>query len=274
MRLAVLLLALLLTATGAQAQRRPTLPDLAYGAHERHRLDVYLPARTAGPAPVIVMMHGGAWVLGDKRNRNVWRAKARHWVPRGYAFVSVNTRLLPDAQPLDQARDLARALAFVQARAAGWGADPERIVLMGHSAGAHTAALLAADPRLGSEAGLKPWRGTVALDTAVLDVADLMRSDPAWFHFNAFGRDPNGWDDASPMARMGGRPGPILAVCSLQRPGVCERARRFAGAATARGGAAQVLPVDLSHEEINADLGLRNGYTAAVDAWLRGLGLP
>jgi len=105
-----------------------------YGPDPLHKLDVYLPNKP-DKAPVIVMLHGGAWQSGDKRGRNIWHAKVAHWVPNGYIFISVNTRLRPIADPLEQTQDLAQAMAFVQSEVEKWGGDPDRIFLMGHSSG-------------------------------------------------------------------------------------------------------------------------------------------
>ena len=138
-RLLMLSLALVCAAGVAYTQ---VFQEYAYGAHPKHRLDVHAP-RGAEGAPVIVMLHGGTWSKGNKRVPNVWLAKSRHYKSKGYVFVSVNTRLVPDADPLQQTRDLGRALAYVQANGQDWGGDPDRIVLMGHSSGAHVASLLA-----------------------------------------------------------------------------------------------------------------------------------
>jgi arylformamidase len=77
---------------------------------------------------------------------------------QGYVLVSTNYRLLPAARPLEQAGDVARALALVQKQAPQWGADPKRLVLMGHSAGAHLAMLLHASPDMAAKAGAQRWR--------------------------------------------------------------------------------------------------------------------
>src|SRR5690606_14961732 len=91
------------------------------------------------------------------------------------ALVSVDYRLVPDVTPLQQARDVARALASAQRAARAWGLDPSRFALVGHSAGAHLVAVLAAAPELlEAEGALRP-RAAVLLDSAAYDVESLMR---------------------------------------------------------------------------------------------------
>src|SRR5215510_763085 len=97
--------------------------NVAYGADLEQRFDVYLPAHP-DHAPILFMVHGGGWRRGDKDNPGVIENKVAHWVPQGVIFVSVNYRMLPEADPLTQADDVALALAKVQDLAAGWGGDP------------------------------------------------------------------------------------------------------------------------------------------------------
>ncbi len=247
--------------------------DIAYGQDPAQRLDVYAPA-AAAKAPVIVMMHGGAWALGSKTAHSVVDAKVAHWLPRGYVFVSVETRLLPAANPVEQARDLAAAVAYVQKHAAEWGGDGARVVLMGHSAGAHLAALLAADPSLGAKSGLRAVLGTVALDSAAYDVSQIMNARHLGLYDRAFGSDPAFWSAASPTQQVRGKPAPALLVCSSRRRDSCDQADGFAATLKRAGGRATVLPQNLSHMDINAQLGKDGAYTAAVDKFLASLGLP
>ncbi|MBY6152480.1 alpha/beta hydrolase [Vannielia litorea] len=262
-----------LAATSALPARATTLRrDQAYGPHALQRYDVYMPDG-ATAAPLVVFLHGGGWAFGDKANDNVWKAKSAHWNGRGIGFVSVNTRLLPEADPMQQAADLARALAHVQQNARGWGAEPARIALMGHSAGAHLAALLGADPGLARRWGAGPWRATVALDSAVYDTERYMARKPSRIHRRAFGTSRAFWQDASPMARLGPGATPFLLVASSKRRASLSAARNFARVAKARKVEAEVYEIDYSHAAINSALGLPGAYTDTVDAFLARQGL-
>lgn len=253
------------------------LRDVAYGSDPRQRMDVYLPPSTRpGPpareaadgAPVIFMVHGGGWRHGDKGSGAVVNHKVARWVARGFVFISVNNRLLPDADPLEQARDVARALATAQRQAASWGAEPTRFILMGHSAGAHLVALLNAAPSLAAPAGASAWLGTVALDSAALDVAPIMQTRHYRLYDPAFGTDPAYWRAVSPLQQLEATARPVLLVCSSRRADSCAQADGFAARAATRGVRAQVLRQDLSHGDINQTLGQPGPYTQAVEAFM------
>lgn len=254
------------------------LADLPYGAAAKQRIDVYLPpadAVPAGGAPILVMVHGGAWAFGDKTSRGVVGEKLAHWVVHGWIFVSVNNRLLPEADPRSQAEDVARALALVQAEAASWGGDGRRLVLMGHSAGAHLVALLSASPALAAQSGARRWAGTVVLDGAALDVAMLMRDRHPRFYDRVFGADPAAWRAASPADQLTSDAVPMLVVCSaLRLDDSCGQAERFVARASAAGVGASVHKQALPHNRIDLDLGQPGAYTDAVDAFIAGVLAP
>lgn len=244
--------------------------DVTYGSDERQRFDVYSPAQTQG-APVIFMVHGGAWRIGDKAARAVVENKVARWVPRGFIVVSVNYRMLPKAAPIEQARDVARALAAAQGKVASWGGDRSKFILMGHSAGAHLVALLAASPSISAGLGATQWLGTVVLDSAALDIVQIMETKHARFYDRAFGRDPAYWRSASPFHALT-KPGqPILMVCSTRRADSCPQATRFVAQAASFDMQASVLEQNLSHKDVNQRLGEEQNYTEAVESFLHTL---
>lgn len=258
-------------ATAAAASALPggarLLSNVPYGPAARQRMDVYLPAQP-DHAPVLVMVHGGAWMVGSKASPNVVDNKIAHWLPRGFILVSIDYRLWPEADPMEQASDVAAALAAVQSRARAWGGDPDRSILMGHSAGAHLVALLGAAPALAREAGAAPWRATIALDSAALNLPVLMRLPHLPFYDKVFGSDPAYWASVSPMQRLTPDAPPILLVCSSQRRLSCLQSRNFADHARNSGVSATLLEQDLTHAQVNAELGLPGAYTDAVDDFI------
>lgn len=244
--------------------------NVHYGSDIRQRFDVYAPADAKG-APVIFMVHGGGWAYGDKSARGVTENKVKRWVPRGFLVISTNYRMIPKADPLEQARDVARAIAVAQQRAASWGGDPAKFILMGHSAGAHLVALLNASPAIAGDLPLTPWLGVVSIESGALDVVEIMNAPHARLFDRAFGRDSAYWRTVSPMHALERASAPILVVCSIRRPASCARSDRFAAKATALGSRASVLREDLSHAEADARLGVDPGYTDAVESFMRTL---
>ena len=239
--------------------------DIPYGRRPAHRLDIHR-LRGVQQAPVLVLVHGGAWAMGDKANPGFIDAKAAHYAGRGWVVVSVNYRLLPWGGPREQAEDVARALSAVQQHVARWGGDGACVCLLGHSTGAHLGALVLADGELSR--GLAPLQGAVLLDSAALDVVEIMRGPHLPLHERAFGDDPAVWQALSPWHRLQSRLPPLLLVSSAQRPASVVQAARFAERARALGGTAEQFEVDLGHAEINRTLGLPGALTDAVDAFL------
>lgn len=265
--------------SGEQAQEPVDLPpgviterDVAYGSEPGQRLDVYRRAGSGG-SPIILYVHGGGWRRGDKAMPQMIHNKMPHWVAKGFVFLSINYRMLPAANPVQQAEDVGRALAFAQNKAGNWGGDATRVILVGHSAGAHLVSLVTADAELCLAQGVRPWLATIGLDSAALDMEAVMTRPHYPFYDPVFGSDAHFWRQASPMHRLNDKPAaPMLLVCSSRRDDSCVSAREFAAKAVAFGGSVTVLPVDLNHTQINDQLGLRGAYTEAVDGFLRSFG--
>src|SRR3954462_11457263 len=170
-----LLIATLVTAPALAAEGGRVQKDIAYSeaGGDRTRLDVYAPADGNGH-PVVIWIHGGAWQDGDKAHV---QAKPGAFNERGYNLVSLNYRFHPAVTFKEQAGDIARAIRWVHDHAGDYGGDPTRVFLMGHSAGAHLAALVGTDGRYLEEAGLKlsDLSGVVLLDGAGYDIPRQVR---------------------------------------------------------------------------------------------------
>lgn len=255
----------------------PDRKDIAYGSKPRERLDVFLPPPHSTPAPIIVMVHGGGWCVGDKALKGVTKNKTEHYVPKGFVFISVNYPMVPDgAQVPAQAESVARALAYVQQHAHDWGGDERRIVTMGHSAGAHLVSLVNADAGLRAKMDVKPVLGVVALDSGATNVVTQIHGLSApkikERYMEAFGRDEATWIKESPYHLIDRSASPWLGVCSSRRKdNPCGQANELADKARSLGLKAQVLPQDKKHGEINAELGLPGAYTDAVDEFIASL---
>lgn len=242
------------------------IKDTAYGTDPLQRLDVYIPPQ-ARNAPIIVMVHGGGWFRGDKAMKGVVQNKAAYWLAKGYIFISTNYRFIPQTDPVMQAQDIYTAVRLIKGRAKSWGGNPDKLILMGHSAGAHLVALLSVNPQPMN--GKLPWQGTVVLDSGSLNVPQTMNlPHPALFD-NAFGENSAFWVKASPYHQMTRQATPILVVCSASRLTSCQQGKALAAKAKTLGTAVKIQPENLSHADINNKLGLPGAYTKAVDDFIQ-----
>ena len=124
--------------------------DIPYGAGPRRRFDIYRADASEGTLPVAVFFYGGSWQDGSKDDYLfVAAALARH----GILVAVPDYRVYPEVQYPAFLRDAAQAVAFVRKGAPSWGGDPHRVFLVGHSAGAYIAAMLALDPEYLAAAG-------------------------------------------------------------------------------------------------------------------------
>jgi acetyl esterase/lipase len=136
----------------------PVADDVAYAPiSDLQRLDIYSPTQGKPPYPVVVIIHGGGWTMGDKRGE-LPLAAIPGFLALGFAVASINYRLAPDAVFPAQLLDVKAAIRYLRHTATEFGLDPDRIAVVGESAGAHLAALLGTtqglaefdDPALGN----------------------------------------------------------------------------------------------------------------------------
>jgi arylformamidase len=260
------------------AAARSPLPagwrELSYGSDSRQTLDLVMPASVGGKAPAILFVHGGGWSIGDKRNGG--DTKGKHYTAAGWAFASTNYRLVPQATVEQQAADVAAAIALLRRQP---GIDPDRIVIMGHSAGAHLAALVATDPTYLKAAGVPMGavRGVVLLDGAGYDIAAQMaapRNPVETMYVQAFGTDPKRQQALSPTFHAGApNAANWLILPVARRADSVAQSQQLAAALRKAGAAATVAPQEgKSHATINREMGTPgDAATAAVDAFLKRL---
>ena len=259
------------TSTETTARAR----TLAYGSNAAQKLDLYVPttARPQKGYPIVVYVHGGGWSKGSKE---MVQQKPDFFNAQGWAFASVGYRLLPEAPVEQQAADVAAALARIRREAATLGIDSSRIVLMGHSAGAHLSALVGTDPQwLGSDlAGLA---GVILLDGAAYDVAAQMRQAAFMTRRTyepAFGTDPARQARLSPTLHAAAPNAPRWLILYVSRRADATAQSKALGSALQQAGAkVQLEGVDgESHMTINRELGAPgNPQTDLVLAFLRNL---
>jgi arylformamidase len=255
--------------SGGPSGSMNTYPDIAYARMDGVNpnllsLDIYAP-KDGGAHPVMVMIHGGGWRIGDKRNPGVAALKSRHFVAAGYVFASINYRLSPAVRHPAHVQDVAAALAYIHDNIAKYGGDPKRIFLMGHSAGAHLAALVATDESHLKAKGedLNMLKGVILLDGAGYDLPRLMdglsgRPLMRALYEAAFGTDRTVWRDASPLTHVVPNKGipPFLIFYTGGRAAAAALSKDFADALVhARVPAQAICATDKNHAAINRDIG-------------------
>jgi acetyl esterase/lipase len=251
-------------------------------ADDRHQLDLWRP-RGKKDCPVVLLVHGGVWMVGDNRCFGLYSSVGEFLARQGLVVVLPRYRLSPAVKHPVHVHDVARALAWVHRHVAGYGGRPDQVFLMGHSAGGHLVSLLATDEAYLKDAGLRTAdvRGVVSVSgvyrvAAGKVEATLGGAAPLAFHLDevvpvrgggpwswtrrlgwpgipvnvdvfgpAFGDDPEVRAGASPVLHVRpGLPPFLLLFAGCDLPTLPEMAAEFHHALLAQGCAASLVRVD------------------------------
>ena len=253
--------------SGAQAQDVKSNIPYAEPAHERQVLDVYAPP-DAKNLPVVFWIHGGGWQTGDKTSVQL---KPKAFVEKGFVFVSTNYRLLPDVEMETIFRDIAKSMHWVHDHIAEYGGDPNRILVMGHSAGTQLAALICIDERYLKAEGLSlaSIKGCVPVDgdtydvPAIIETAETRRRvhhqpQAKFGHREKFGNDPAKHVDYSAVTHVAKGKGipPFLILYVADHPDTSAQAQRLGAVLNDAGISATLFGGrETSHTKINDSLG-------------------
>jgi arylformamidase len=260
-------------------QRAPGAQTLSYGTDPLQVMDFWAPAG-ARQAPLVLYVHGGGWKRGSK-DTAMGNALPGHLRDQGYAFASINYRLVPAATVEQQASDVAQALAYLLVRADKLGIDRSKVVITGHSAGAHLVALVGTDEQYLRKAGLSfaDIDGVMPNDGAAYDVPKQMEQAGRMMadtYKQAFGTDPARQKALSPVFHAAAPNAPRFLLLHVQRKDGVAQAEEL-GAALKQAG----VKVEYGsfpgtglqgHAEINRKLGEPDyPATPVMDAWLKGV---
>lgn len=265
-------------AAAFQAPAHPGGQTIAYGRDPLQKLDVWRASGARGPAPLVVFVHGGGWKRGSKDNAT-GRWKAAHYTGQGLAFASIDYRLVPAATVEQQAADVALAVKALLDRAGTLGIDRNRVVLMGHSAGAHLVALVGTDEQYLRAAGLSfaDIDGVIPLDGAAYDVPAQMTDGPPFMqdtYAQAFGSDPVRQRALSPTHHAATPNAPAFLLMHVERADGERQAKALGKALESGGSAVEIVSLPgqglRGHGEINRRMGDPDyAGTPIVDAWLK-----
>lgn len=247
--------------TPVVADNSRVVRDVAFveNAHAQQQLDIYAPIDARG-APVVMFVHGGEWTRHDKSEV---ASKPRFFNENGVVFISVNYRLSGVAKHPAQLDDVAAAVRWTRDHVAEYGGDPEKIVLMGHSAGCHLVTLAGLDPRPLAKVKLTPAdvRGVVSWGGGAFDLVQKVKDGGMYAGYirTTFGDDERAWHDASPMTHVGeSKPMPrfLFASAEKDKPASIEASNRMTTMIQDAGGAAvRVMLPGKDHRSANHDVG-------------------
>ena len=257
------------TSASAQAKLKVT-PDIPYAepADPRQKVDIYA-SEGARNRPVVFWIHGGGWQTGDRTNVQV---KPQAFVDKGFVFVSTGYRLLTNVDMVTIFHDIASSVRWVHEHIAEHGGDPNRILVMGHSAGAQLAALICIDDRYLKAEGLSLAiiKGCVPVDGDTYDVPAIIETAetrqrvhglpmPRFGHRIKFGNDPAKHRDYSAVTHVAKGKGipPFLILHVADHPDTSAQAERLEAELKDAG-----IPVkrfaarETNHSKLNENLGL------------------
>lgn len=239
--LSCLALALVAAAKPAQAEKPPAdgsnevqvRANIPYyqgpGADRlKHRLDVYAP-RGKKDRPVVLFIHGGAWVFGDKDFFGVHEALGRMFARHGIVAIVASYRLSPQVKHPEHVKDVARAFAWTHRHISEYGGRADQIFLCGHSAGGHLISLLATD-----ESYLKAEGRSFKDIKGVLSISGVYEIPPKMFQ-DVFGTDPEVHKQAGPLTHVKAGCPPFLLLYAAKDYPLCDvMSQKFAKALEAK----------------------------------------
>lgn len=264
----------------------------APSANKDNKLDIYYQKNNGTNKPVIVMIHGGAWLVGDKATSSVVKNKAEFFVNKeDYIFVSINYRMEKNNIHPQEVSDVSYAIKWVYENINKYGGDKNNLIVMGHSAGAHLATLVTTNHKYLNNVNVpvKSIKGVVSLDTGGFDLPYLLRSETikndigrgvknklildriqntyemAWKNYSI-----NDLNDASPINFVNRNVPATLLIESSKDKAHQLAADRFQKVLLNNGVSVDRKEYHYSHEEINDNLGLtEDPITKDVDDFIK-----
>ncbi|MCC5862067.1 MAG: alpha/beta hydrolase [Gammaproteobacteria bacterium] len=211
-------------------------PAIAYGTHPRQQLDIYRPneATAATGSPVVVFFYGGSWQRGD---RGKYAFVGSYLADLGVVAVVPDYRVYPEVRFPGFVEDGAAVLAWVEQHIEAFGGDPDQVLVMGHSAGAHIAALLALDERYLLAQGV-----TRAIPRGLIGLAGPYRFDTDSGRLAEIFAADEGQGDSQPMNfARGDAPPALLLHGENDRVVSAENSRQLFDRLCEAGGTAEVI---------------------------------
>ena len=207
----------------------------------RNFLDIYHPEIESKLKDVLVFIHGGSWNSGKKET--YWWL-GRNFADKGVVEVNINYSLTPDYQYHQMANDAAAAIKWLKQNISRYGGDPDRIFVMGHSAGGHLAALINSDPQFFNTQGIvNPIRGVILNDGFGLDMHEYLlkavKNQQTASFLKTFSDDQENWKKGSPLTYIDNVKNPhLILVGERTYPAIQLQSKRLYETLVAKGNTA------------------------------------
>ncbi|KAE8416556.1 Alpha/Beta hydrolase protein [Aspergillus pseudocaelatus] len=250
--------------------------DMAYGKKDTQHLRFW--KATSSKAPIIIFVHGGSWRSGTNLDL-IGSAKVDHLISKGYAFATVNYTLIPSITVEEQVQEVADSVGYLVKNAARLDFDPDRVILMGHSSGAHVVTLLGTDPSYVERAGisLDIIRGVISLDGSNYNALAEITDSPGPVADNTIyglGSDPERLHAMSPTYHAHAPNAGAFLLLHVHRQGGVRQAVELVAALKAAGTDAVLRVFEGQGFEGHVQMLLRLGdpaypATLVMDEWLR-----
>lgn len=244
------------------------IKNISYGQETLQNFDLYIPKNSQTQfslKPIIIFVHGGGWIHGDKTMKNTVLNKANFFVNKNYIFASINYRLDKNIDVTEKAQDIADAISFIQKNSAKYKININDITLMGHSAGAHLSMLVSTDMIYINQSNAIKWNKTISLDSGGLNIVNVMNKKHYKLYDPIFGKNEEFWKLTSPTIQLNKNSiANFLIVCSDKRQGPCEESEEFLTQSKLYTKNVQILSISEGHSWINDELGKNKEYTQKV----------
>ena len=214
--------------------------DMAYGSEDAQYLRFWKAEQmTTTKPPIVIFVHGGSWQSGTCLD-SIGSAKVGYLTRKGYAFATINYSLIPSVTVEEQVQEVASSVAYLVNNAARLDFDPERVVLMGHSSGAHVVTLLGTDTTYLERAGVSihAVRAVVSLDGSNYNAMAEITDSPGPVAKNliyGLGTDPERLRAMSPTYHARAPNAGAFLLLHVQRQGDIRQACELAAALNAAG---------------------------------------
>ncbi|KAF9889223.1 hypothetical protein FE257_007536 [Aspergillus nanangensis] len=252
--------------------------DMSYGNGDAQHLRFWKANNNPSKPPIVLFVHGGSWRSGTCLD-SLGSAKVTHLTNKGYAFATVNYSLIPSVTVEEQVQEIANSLAYLIQNAPQLGGfDPERVILMGHSSGAHVVTLLGTDTNYLERAGvpINIVKAVVSLDGSNYNALAEITDSPGPVADNlvdALGTDPKRLRAMSPTCHARAPNAGAFMLLHVCRQGDIRQAVELAGALNAAGTDVALHIFEGEGFEGHVQMLLRLGdpaypATSVMDDWL------